>query len=271
MLNPKPSRYLIIGHARSGTTAIHLAIAGHPNAMALIDEMRIDPFFTKGISVFTYGNDLPEEKNEGFSRLFDALTSLRRSNHQIMARGMKVVCNNPAQAERIVDVLQHHLEDIKVIIIRRNDLVALLGSLMHGEKTGIMHSWYKGAGSVETRRIRISRWRLIHFHERICKLHGVLDRLETSHAVLKIDYEDLLSSPDEQYRNIYRFLNLPLAEPTWLVSRKVLPSPEEYITNYARLTSLLEDLEKGRVPAHLIRLSRLASRVGWLWRKARIG
>jgi len=259
---PRHARYIIIGYSRSGTTVVHLAIAGHPNVVALNDEMRIVPFFTKGISTFTHGNDLPEEKEKGYSALFDALTSLRTSEN-LKARGIKIACNDYAQACVFVDVLQNHLKDIKVIIMHRRDMVALYGSGQHGKKSGVMHSWYKGAESIAVNKIKISKWRFIAFFVRVNKMYEMIGKLTDTHDVLEVNYEDLLVNPSEEYHKIFSFLNLPNVEPVWLASKKVLPPPSEYITNYDDITLLIDKLEKGTVSESVIWTSRLLNHLSW--------
>jgi len=60
------NRYLIVGCGRSGSTLIHLLLKGHPNIVALNDELKVSPFFTKGISTFTFGSDLVRGKTSAF-------------------------------------------------------------------------------------------------------------------------------------------------------------------------------------------------------------
>ena len=127
------TRYLIIGACRSGTTVVHLAIMGHPNVSALNDEVKINPFFTKGISAFTYGNDLEKEKEKGYSVLFDALTKLT-ADQNTTTHGMKVATNSSYLAKSAIDVLDKYLDNVKIIVIRRRDLVAQFGSGISGKK-----------------------------------------------------------------------------------------------------------------------------------------
>jgi hypothetical protein len=74
-MQPQKTRYLIVGMARSGTTVTHRALYGHPKVCALDDEIRVDPFFTRGIEAFTVGGANPWERENGSLQLFDALTS----------------------------------------------------------------------------------------------------------------------------------------------------------------------------------------------------
>lgn len=256
------TRYLIVGYSRSGTTITHLAIKGHPNAAALNDEMTIAPFFTKGISTFTHGNDYPEEKQKGYSALFDALTLLGATD-QTTAHGVKIACNSNKMARHLVGVLQNHLKDIKVLIIYRKDLVALLGSAQSGKKSGIMHSWYKGFDKRQVKPFSIAKWRMTAFAFNVFRMYRVLEELKETHDTLEVRYEDLLTDPDRFYRRVFDFLHLPAMTPTWIESKKVMPAPETYITNYDELKKRATDVENDRVPFVVMFCSRALGHLAW--------
>lgn len=258
----KKIRYIIIGSARSGTTVMHLALMGHPNICALNDELKVAPFFTGGISTFTYGNDLDTEKQKGYSALFDALTMIR-ANSSTIAHGMKTVCNSKKLAETIVDVLQKHLQDVKVIVVFREDLVAQYASAESARKTGIMHSWYKGFGNRTVSLMKVNRWRFIAYALSVLRMYGVLAKLKKTHDVLEVRYEDMLKDAEQFYANLFSFLELRAMEPTWLTSKKVMPPPEDYIDNYAAMRKQLERIKSGTLPAHIIFLSKTVNYLYW--------
>ena len=250
------TRYLIIGYSRSGTTVTHLALMGHPNVAALTDELKPAPFFTKGISTFTHGNDPEYEKEKGYSALFDALT-LICSNENTMAHGAKVACNYYKLAEKITEVVQHHLTDLKVIIVVRKDLVAQLGSALSGKKSGIMHSWYKGFEKRKVRPIKIPKWRFTAYATNVFRMYNALKALKKTHDVLEVNYEDLLTEPDLFYNKLFSFLDVPAITPSWLKSKKVMPPPEQYIKNYEPLQARLRAIETGSLPFYILFVSRL--------------
>jgi len=223
-------------------------VEGHPNASALSDEMRVSTFFTRGIRAFTYGSELPEERQRGFSALFDAITLLRGSP-DTMAYGAKVATNSPHLARVIVETLQDSLPDIKVIIMARRDLVAQYGSLLHMRRSGILHSWYDGFKTLKVRKMRISKWRFLTYCISIEGMYRTLQDLKATHDVLDVEFEDLLSNPRAMYARLFQFLGLPAVEPNWVDSKKVLPPPDRYIKNYAQLTALLEKFRLGNLPA----------------------
>lgn len=235
------NRYLIIGYQRSGTTVIHLLLKGHPNIAALNDELPVTPFFTQGISTFTHGNDLEEEKSRGYTFLFDALTSVLAKDITTTL-GAKCVCNSTTNAWALVKTLQKYLKDLKIILIVRNDLVAQYGSMISSQKTGIMHSWYKGFENRKTSELTINKWLFIRYVIACLDTYNVFRELHKTHDVIESIYEDFLVNPASVQKQLFNFLDVPEVDVTWLASKKVMPAPEKYIKNYSYMTSLLEQL-----------------------------
>lgn len=235
------NRYLIVGCPRSGSTVIHLLLKGHPNIAALNDELKVSPFFTEGISTFTFGNDLVEEKNLSFSVLFDAITSIAAKDRTVVS-GAKCICHSPTRASALVNRLQTHLKDLKIILIVRKDLVAQYGSMIHARKSGIYHSWYKGFENRETHQLTINKWLFIGYATNCLDTLNVLRELHKTHDIVECVYEDLLVSPGRVYKQLFDFLDVPQVNVTWLKSKKVMPDPEKYIRNYSEMRSLLAQL-----------------------------
>ena len=224
-------RYLIVGPARSGTTVTHLCLAGHPNVSALSDEVRVDPFFTLGISVFTHGNDDPEERRRGFVALFDALCGLHRTK-ETRVLGCKTAISSPDEALTLVASLRKNLPGMKVILTLRRDIVAQLGSLRRAQATGNWHSWVKPKLALD-RKIRIDKAQLERHAWDYLRTERELMALKDAHPVFVVSYEeDLLSGDGEVYQRIFDFLGLPRRPVTWLKSDKVAPPPEDYISDY---------------------------------------
>ena len=235
------NRYLIVGCGRSGSTLIHLLLKGHPNIAALNDELNVSPFFTKGISTFTFGSDLVKEKNLGFTVLFDAVTSISAEDHTT-SHGAKCVCHSPTQAWAVVDTLQKHLKDLKIILTIRNDLVAQYGSLVQAKKSGIYHSWYRGFENRKINKLRINKWLFFTYAINCLDILKVLSELHKTHDVIECLYEDFLVNPASVRKQVFNFLDVPQVDVTWLNSKKVMPDPDKYIENYSEMTSLLGQL-----------------------------
>lgn len=256
------TRYLVIGYSRSGTTVTQHLISGHPKASGFVGEIKPDPFFTKGIEVFTHGK-APRDKEQEYPALFDAMT-LINSNEETIANGGKTACNSSIKAQKIVSTLQKYLKDVKVIIIRRNDLAAQYGSGMHGQKTGIMHSFNKGYdNNRKIHMLKPNKLRFISHARSVYAMYDALDELKETHDVLEVNYEDIISDLKTFSNNVFEFLNLPVVDPVWLKDKKVMPPPEDYIKNYRELTEISKKIRNGELPSHIIFLSKLINHLSW--------
>lgn len=237
----KKNHYLVIGLPRSGTTVIHLLLRGHPSIAALNDELKVSPFFSKGISTFTFGNDVSEEKDLGFSVLFDAISSISGKSNTTVA-GAKCVCHSSIEARTAVSTLQGYLKNLKVILVVRNDLVAQCGSMISARKSGVFHSWSKEFESRKINKFKINKWVFTRYAIKCLGLLEILRELHNTHDIIECIYEDFVSDPAGVYKQLADFLNVPQVDATWLKSKKLMPDPNEYIKNYSEMRTLLEHL-----------------------------
>jgi hypothetical protein len=235
-------RYLIIGRARSGTTLLHLVLLGHPEVVGLNDELKPEPFFTRALSTFTFGNDLPEERAQGLRRLFDAITGVR-ATAATRALGAKTVCNSAPLATRLVGVLGERMPELRIIHVVRNDLAALYGSAQLGRRSGIMHSWYKNSESRRVEQIAIARAPFTTFALGSLRSTRAVRALAQRHAYLEVAYEDYLKDPSAVQQALFRFVGVEPMPASWLKSEKVLPPPGDYIQNYAQAANWTREIE----------------------------
>jgi LPS sulfotransferase NodH len=238
-------RYIIVGSARSGTTITHLCLKGHPNVSAVNDEIKISPLFTQGIATFTVSADsylTLKEKEVGFLALFDAITTIEADENTI-ATGLKIATKSFQDVTDLVRCFQTYLKDITIILTVREDLVAQYGSGLRARATGQYHSWRKSQLQNEFV-VEISREQFINYAIDSLKILEELRKLKMTHKVVEIIYEkDIQPNTWEVYYNLFKFLELPEIEITWLASEKVAPDPEKYIINYSELKDLLENIK----------------------------
>ena len=154
MFSRDVTRYIVVGPARSGTTVTHLCLAGHPNVSALNDEVPVRPFFTEGISTFTHGNDLEEERNRGYLALFDAMCTLRRPG-ELKACGLKTAIPKHHDAVDFVKAVKAFLPELRIVLTVREDVVAQYGSLLLAKKTGQWHSCLRIGIAERSRVLRV--------------------------------------------------------------------------------------------------------------------
>ena len=232
------TRYLIIGYQRSGTTAMHLLLAGHPRVSVFTGELR-EPYFSKGLTAFNAGYLDDEERAKGHSLLFDAITGAHVTDTTTTV-GAKTVCNSRPAARTIVEAVQSHLPDVRVLVIERRDLVAQYGSRKMTKLSGVYHSWNDGE-SRPTPRIRLDRRLFKRYAVVVAQTYEALRALEHSHDYVHLFHEDLVADRDAVYRRALEFLGLAYVAPDWFGSRKVLPHASTYIADYDALTEVLEE------------------------------
>lgn len=249
-------RFLIVGMARSGTTVTHQALQGHPNVRSNMDEVKVDPFFTRGLASFTVGGQNEYERDHGYGLMIDALTmipcSLRTPGlmgyggleevpkGDVLANGIKVAVGNAEQAQMVVAALTSHasLADLVVIRVIRRDLVAQHASLQRAVRTGRWHSFSEqtnnGVDPNAPFEIPEEHFRG-YCRDAIVALEK-LGELSSSHVMLDLSYEDEIAAMGtEAFQRVYEFLGLPAVDISWIGSKKVAPSVDRYVTNAARL------------------------------------
>ena len=233
-------RYVVLGLARSGTTAVHFALKGHPNIAALNDEVRVS-FFTEGISTFTQRDDNVLEKKVGSYSLFDAVAGVF-SDENTRALGLKCVPESVESAEALVQSLVKFYAGLSIVLVIRNDFTAQYGSMLRAKLTGEWHSWRK-TGKQKNQRVRISKGDFKKYIIRTSGKLSALRQLKKTHEVLEFNFEEqLLYSKNPDFSPLFRFLDIPDLSVTWLDSKKVAPPPEDYIVNYEKMNQFCTEI-----------------------------
>jgi hypothetical protein len=246
-------RYLIIGNQRSGTTAIHVGIAYHPQISSLYDEIKVQPFFTKGLWGFTVGNneDMVEERKLAFDALFNAMALLHASENTTVI-GMKCCTMDPSEARLLVESLRQNFSDVKIVLVIREDLVAQFGSNVSARLTGRYHSLGRDR-SVRRKekewadsKLKLNKWGFVEYAIKCLETNRILRELHDSHQVLEVIYEEFFSNEEDNFRRLFNFLDVPAISITWMRASKVMPPADQYIKNYRQLSTIL-----GRLKEHL--------------------
>jgi hypothetical protein len=250
------TRYVIAGLPRSGTTFIHKAIAGHPNASALNDELRVSPFWDQGISTFTFGHETPEEQRAGHAALFDAVTSIAASA-ETRALGVKCCVSSPKDAELVVTSATRTIPGVKLIVVVRRDLVAQYASLLRARRGGAWHSWRHP-----------DRPPVAHVHIRPLLFERYVTNALDTLAILRCEpgahivvFEELVAGKADGFREIFDFLDLPDVAIDWELGDKVSPLPAAYIDNYGEMSKRLAVLVERHASGTLTPATRLAATV----------
>ena len=254
------TRYIIIGMARSGTTATHTAVYGHPNVCAMADEFRVEPFFSKGVACFTVGGHNGWERHRNSYALFDAVTVYPRGapdpdgkrliaycgtpsvpKQDILANGLKVAIPSAEDAATLVESLQKYYPDLLVIHVRRSDWVAQFASLQRAAKSGVWHTrddnpTERPAGE----KMHLDANQFANYLQMASETERHLLSLRQSHRVCEFSYEqDLAPNDPTAMHRVFEFLSLRPLDPTWMRLTKTAPPLEDFVANVDELRGMM--------------------------------
>lgn len=188
-MSASATRYMVVGMPRSGTSATHFCLRGHPSISAVKEEVGVDPFLTEGMAAFTFED--PGTQNPGVSALFDAMTSIQ-SVSDPEARGMKLTTGSKALARSFVNGVQEYLPDVRIILVLRRDLVARFGSLVKARKTGVWDGIHDGS----VPELRLDPHEFAEYAIESYEIRRMLRELEETHAVMELSYEEVILEGD---------------------------------------------------------------------------
>jgi hypothetical protein len=244
-------RYLIVGMARSGTTATHHVVYGHPSASALHDEVTVDPLFTQGISTFTVGGKNHQDTAAKYEALFDLLALHEDSPGAPQAHGMKVVTQSRRDAAALVDCLVANFPEARIVHVRRADLLAQFASLERASRTGVWHTRADAPPTAhdpasEPGPLPLDVAKFERYLQTCEEVERELLRLRETHRVHEVRYEqDIAPNDPTRAAALFEFLGLPVVAPTWMTLTKTSPPLETFVTNVAQLRAVL-DARRGR-------------------------
>ncbi|MEM7209455.1 MAG: sulfotransferase [Pseudomonadota bacterium] len=240
------TRLLLIGYQRSGSTAVKTICTRHPQVAYFGGDLQINPFFTRGFASFTIGYQSKAASERGIRALFDTICGLE-ANEETRCLCAKVVCNSPESAKKLAESITKNIPEMKIILVRRHDLVAQYGSRSKARLTGVAHSWdTKYVSSEPSTTVSINKHLLARFVHVVEQTYAELDKLRENHDVLDVSYEEFDKDNAGTRREIEQFIGLdevPLGE---MHSTKVSPAPEDYIRQYKQLKEFA-DSERQRV------------------------
>jgi hypothetical protein len=244
------NKFIIIGHARSGTSVTQNILRDHPQVSALWDEVDYSPFYDKGLGAYTHEYDKPEEKEKSFGKIFDAVISINETE-QTTAYGLKTAVNKPEAAKIVFDTITQRLDNhIKIIIVERENLTSQYGSIMRAIKSGNWHTWQTNLKQTNAK-INADKNRFIEYLIKAIKINSTLKQLKNTNAFITVSYEkDILPNRIENFHKVFDFLELPYPDYD-LPLKKVAPAPEDYIKNYKELREtekqIKEDFKAGNI------------------------
>jgi hypothetical protein len=199
--------FLIIGAAKSGTTAIYAYIKQHPDIfMATPKELRY----------FSYSGPDPENLSEEY--IHKGVTTLEAyqqhfsevASQKIIGEASPMYLYWPGTAERIKETIP----DVKMLAILRNPVDRAYSSYMHA-----IRDWREPAGSfnaaLEKEQERIDAgWGILwhyrnagFYYQQLSRYYDIFEPDQIKVAL----YDDLLSNPFALIKDIFAFLEVDQA------------------------------------------------------------
>lgn len=235
-------KYIILGHARSGTTITSFLLRDHPKVSALWDEVDYSPFYNKGVGAYTHEYDEKEEKEKSFQKIFDALISINETK-QTTTYGLKTAINKPEAAEIVKNTITNYLDNVKIIFVERENLTSQYGSIVRAIKTGNWHTWQNDLKESKAK-IKANEKHFIEYTLKALKINKTLKQLAKTNEFITVSYEkDIIPNKIENFHKVFDFLNLSYPDYEFPL-KKVAPKPEEFLINYKKLKQLEEEIKK---------------------------
>ncbi|MCR9247116.1 MAG: Stf0 family sulfotransferase [bacterium] len=232
-------------------------LAGHPDVALASGEVPDTVFWTAVDGVNGRG-ETRAGRTESLAAVFDDFAGREVAS---LAVGNKIALPGLAAARRIVGCLRTHGFGVRLVVVRRRDLVAQLGSLRRAQQTGVWHRAGGGAGgpgagggdeanASEHRVVTISDAELESYVRETVASHRLMASVVPAADLLELDYEDDVAT-GRLWPRVCDFLGLPVVEPEWVRMRKVSPPAGRYIVDYDRHAGRLAELERAAASSSL--------------------
>ena len=229
----QPKRFLIVGANRSGTTYINRAIASHPQISGAPRELAIWPLFVTGANAFVKGNYHFARRRASTRSLFDTVCD-RDSHPEVRALGGKIAIYEEIEAMDFVCGVRECFEDLLIIRVHRENLVARFASYMVAESS---KKWWLSPcdkRTLERQSLDIDTFRVYLEVDRAKA--SVFDALYRTHQVVDLHFEDL--QDPNWIVPVHEQLGVdPLKPP---VSRRSTPPLETWVDNLEELRELAQ-------------------------------
>ena len=186
-MSEDPQKFLIVGPWRSGTKYTWNALQMHGDVTIAEQEVTPWPLFTLGLGVFTDFHGGFDMRRAFVRGAFDLLCA-NAQPVKTPVLGGKTALRDDHEARDVVVGLQQYLEDLSLIIVQRNDLVARFASVLLATGTGRWHvegTDVPAAGSRQSLPATAFR----RFVEETRASEAALSLLSQTHQVTCVDYE----------------------------------------------------------------------------------
>ncbi len=236
-----PTRFVVLGSQRSGTSVTQAILEGHPEVAMPWDETEAD-LLGRGYRAYTFGLEAYRERQAANRALFDALAGLH-AGAETRAIGVKVALDSLAAAVSVLNGLLEHHPETRVVYVVRDDLLAQFASLKRAEATGTWH--LRGSHPDHTGepvKLVLPADEFRDYALGALRTRVLVGSLAGLRPLLEVSFErDLLGGALDP-ATLFRFLGVAELPVTWATMRKVAPPVEDYVENVAELRAVLDGL-----------------------------
>jgi LPS sulfotransferase NodH len=215
--------FIVLAHARTGSNMLLSMLNSHPQVLARGE---------------VFARVSPEDVHATVSQTFG-----RRVPRRVRTVGCKVFYYHPlGDASGVLWRELDEVSDLHVVHLRRRNV---LRTIVSREIAGQQDEWLqtrpRQALPPELKQVSLTADQVRAGVDRIRRLEEEAMNRFSSTPLREVHYEDLVSSPDSEFRRITDFLAISSAEPT---SRTLRQNPEplsQLLRNYTELQAAFRD------------------------------
>lgn len=232
-------KFLIIGHARSGSTLLCRSLDLHPDLKVYVEALHpADPgviAWRKSYVQDIYKVDTLQFIQDGIYTRISKNYNLNPLVDRIFKdyNGFKILFQ---QLPLNYNVWAHLVKlDLKIIYIRRKNLLESALSIRLAERS---HIWQVSPGQqIIDQPIDIDPIFLRSYFQHVDKGFKAIKRLFQKHESLEIEYEDLCRNWNKKIMEVETFLNVKPTELIMSTGKRTQLRPSQAISNYKELES----------------------------------
>ena len=235
---PRPARFILLAHPRSGSNLVAYSLAAHSQVAMLSEVLSQWPHVRQRCANGPRHSAAYEEGTDG-ARFLDQKVFLHDGPRGVRYCGFKIFYDHARFDPDVKTAWNYILEnrDIRIIHLRRRNLLASKVSLDVALLTGqwVVENTGKGAPKFVAPFAADPADYEFHFNQ----LHAFqtwADRVFVHHQVMELEYErDLFAEFPATMSRVFDFLGLAAETPQMRIQKQSSRSPSEQLTNFTEL------------------------------------
>lgn len=236
--SPRPARFILLAHARSGSNLVAYSLAAHSQVAMLSEVLSQWPNVRQRCAKGPRHSASYEDGADG-ARFLDEKVFLHHAPRGVQHCGFKIFYDHARFTPAVKTAWDYILEnrDIRIVHLKRRDFLASKVSLDVALKTGqwLLENNHDGARHLVPPFTADPADYEYHFNQ----LHAAQSWAAGAfahHNVMEIEYErDLFDAFPATMARVFAFLGLDPETPQIRLQKQASHSPAEQLTNFAEL------------------------------------